>query len=108
MPSAGANFDLYSVSQAMVANRTWTLCPIADEAAGGIKPPSQEKYLMDTQGQFYAYRSYGDIRFYPVTMHTDAGTGDPVHPAGEVLHFTTEDERDAYVARRLRDDAPPQ
>jgi hypothetical protein len=54
---------------------------------------------VDTQEQFYAYRSHGDACFYPVTMRTDTGTGDPVHPAGEVMCFATKEERDAYVNR---------
>ena len=53
--------------------------------------------MVDTQEKFYAYRSHGDVGSYPVTMDSDAGTGDPVHPAGDVMCFATEEERDAYV-----------
>ena len=55
------------------------------------------------QDPFYAYRAFGDqAGTKEVTMSWDPNTGDYpyLHAAGDVLVFTSEEERDAYVAQK--------
>lgn len=54
--------------------------------------------------KYYAYRSHGDeAGTYQRTMRTDPNTGDVpnLHAAGDVIIFDSEEERDAYVARKV-------
>ena len=54
-----------------------------------------------TTAHFYAYRAYGDpAGTAEMTMQSDPGTGDEphIHPAGVVISFESEEQRDAYIA----------
>ena len=57
-----------------------------------------------TTAHFYAYRAYGDrAGTAEMTMQPDPGTGDEphIHPAGVVMSFESEEQRDAYIAQQV-------